>query len=129
MTRPIAYRSRCRQLDAPPTTPTGLPVPVTSFVGRNDELQLAADLLAGGARLLSLTGPGGVGKTRLAMAVGLGPFERRQQATVLGDVIGGDPDGFGEFLEQCPVGVLDSHAVPGRARIAASAAVDVRDDR
>ncbi|MCE7007021.1 LuxR C-terminal-related transcriptional regulator [Kibdelosporangium philippinense] len=38
----------------------------TSFVGRREELAHARDLLAT-SRLLTLTGPGGVGKTRLAL--------------------------------------------------------------
>jgi predicted ATPase/DNA-binding CsgD family transcriptional regulator len=41
-------------------------VPLSSFVGRDRELQEVKRLL-GGARLLTLTGPGGVGKTRLAL--------------------------------------------------------------
>jgi predicted ATPase/DNA-binding CsgD family transcriptional regulator len=43
-----------------------LPVDVTSFVGRRRELSEARRLL-GGARLLTLAGAGGVGKTRLAL--------------------------------------------------------------
>ncbi len=43
-----------------------LPMPLTRFVGREAELDQAADLLAE-ARLLTLTGPGGCGKTRLAI--------------------------------------------------------------
>ena len=46
-----------------------LPLPVTSFVGRERELEQTAAAL-GQARLVTLTGPGGVGKTRLAVAVG-----------------------------------------------------------
>ncbi|QKV77659.1 BTAD domain-containing putative transcriptional regulator [Amycolatopsis sp. Hca4] len=42
-----------------------LPTRLTTFVGRDDELKLLAELLAG-ARLVTLTGPGGAGKTRLA---------------------------------------------------------------
>ncbi|MEQ0565728.1 BTAD domain-containing putative transcriptional regulator [Amycolatopsis sp. NEAU-NG30] len=42
-----------------------LPTRLTTFVGRDDELKLLAELL-GGARLVTLTGPGGAGKTRLA---------------------------------------------------------------
>jgi len=45
---------------------TNLPVPATPFLGRERELGEVLDLLAD-ARLLTLTGPGGTGKTRLAL--------------------------------------------------------------
>ncbi|UZG60203.1 protein kinase domain-containing protein [Rhodococcus opacus] len=45
-----------------------LPLELTSFVGRRHELTEAKNLLAG-SRLVTLTGIGGVGKTRLAMRV------------------------------------------------------------
>jgi predicted ATPase/class 3 adenylate cyclase len=45
---------------------TNLPVPATPFLGREHELSEVVDLL-GGTRLLTLTGPGGTGKTRLAL--------------------------------------------------------------
>jgi predicted ATPase/DNA-binding CsgD family transcriptional regulator len=47
---------------------TVLPTEVTSFVARRDELRQAKRLLSTG-RLLTLTGVGGVGKTRLALRV------------------------------------------------------------
>jgi predicted ATPase/DNA-binding SARP family transcriptional activator len=46
-----------------------LPAQITSFVGREDELDQVARLLAG-ARLVTLTGPGGAGKTRLSVEAG-----------------------------------------------------------
>jgi predicted ATPase len=50
---------------------TNLPIPATAFLGRERELTDVVDLLDG-ARLLTLTGPGGTGKTRLALqAAGL----------------------------------------------------------
>lgn len=46
---------------------TNLPRPASSFVGREKEVDEVAALLRGGARLLTLTGPGGTGKTRLGI--------------------------------------------------------------
>jgi predicted ATPase/class 3 adenylate cyclase len=46
--------------------PGNLPLPVSSFIGRERELEQTATAL-GQARVVTLTGPGGVGKTRLAL--------------------------------------------------------------
>jgi predicted ATPase/class 3 adenylate cyclase len=54
-----------KSLDA---LPNNLPGQLTSFVGREREIKQVKDLLQG-ARLLTLTGPGGTGKTRLALQV------------------------------------------------------------
>jgi predicted ATPase/class 3 adenylate cyclase len=48
--------------------PSNLPEPITTFVGREHELVDVAALLQT-ARLLTLTGPGGTGKTRLAISL------------------------------------------------------------
>ena len=48
---------------------TNLPVPLTSFIGRKRELNEVKGKL-NSARLLTLTGPGGSGKTRLAIQLG-----------------------------------------------------------
>ena len=48
--------------------PNNLPTQLTTFVGRERELGEAGALL-GGTRLVSLTGPGGTGKTRLSLQV------------------------------------------------------------
>jgi predicted ATPase/class 3 adenylate cyclase len=46
---------------------TNLPVPATEFLGRERELVDVVEKLRNGVRLLTLTGPGGTGKTRLAL--------------------------------------------------------------
>jgi predicted ATPase/class 3 adenylate cyclase len=46
---------------------TNLPVPATEFLGRDRELGDVVEQLRNGVRLLTLTGPGGTGKTRLAL--------------------------------------------------------------
>ena len=49
--------------------PNNLPISATPLIGRDDELKTVAELL-GRRRLVTITGPGGAGKTRLALAVG-----------------------------------------------------------
>ncbi|MCP2259188.1 putative ATPase [Streptoalloteichus tenebrarius] len=51
-----------------PTRPRGVPAQLTSFVGRTAELDRIGALLRR-ARLVTLLGPGGAGKTRLAVEV------------------------------------------------------------
>ncbi|MEV0419275.1 BTAD domain-containing putative transcriptional regulator [Streptosporangium canum] len=46
--------------------PGRLPAPLTSFIGRDDELELLSRLLET-SRLVTVVGPGGAGKTRLAL--------------------------------------------------------------
>ncbi|HYM15502.1 MAG TPA: adenylate/guanylate cyclase domain-containing protein, partial [Dehalococcoidia bacterium] len=55
-----------RELEA---TPNNLPQQLTSFIGRERERDEIEDMLEG-ARLLTLLGMGGLGKTRLALQVG-----------------------------------------------------------
>ncbi|MEU8135919.1 BTAD domain-containing putative transcriptional regulator [Streptodolium elevatio] len=50
----------------PTTPPTNLPTPLTPLIGRDDSLRDVGQLLDT-SRLVTLTGPGGVGKTRLAV--------------------------------------------------------------
>src|SRR5207302_10248012 len=46
---------------------TNLPRPTSSFVGRQRERDELVSMLSDGTRLLTLSGPGGSGKTRLAI--------------------------------------------------------------
>jgi predicted ATPase/DNA-binding SARP family transcriptional activator len=63
----LELRSAIERHDPTLAGPTaGLPVPATRFVGRQRELGEALALL-GTSRLLTLTGPGGCGKSRLAL--------------------------------------------------------------
>jgi non-specific serine/threonine protein kinase len=58
----------------PPASPAGIPVwaalprPLTPILGRKDEIETISGLLAS-SRLVTLAGAGGIGKTRLALAV------------------------------------------------------------
>ena len=66
---------------------TNLPAPLTAFVGRRRELEEITTLLGRqGVRLLTLTGPGGSGKTRLALRVAAGLVEQFADGVVLVDL-------------------------------------------
>ena len=83
-----------RTLDA---IPNNLPKLLTSFVGRDRELAEAVRLL-GLTRILTFTGPGGTGKTRLSLQVA---------AEVADDY----PDGV-FFVDLAPV--VDADLIPSR---------------
>jgi predicted ATPase/DNA-binding CsgD family transcriptional regulator len=52
-----------------------LPVPMTTFVGRDQELDEIRSLLGRGKRLVTLVGIGGIGKTRMALELGVSAGE------------------------------------------------------
>ncbi len=55
-------------LRTPSAVPNNLIVPTSNFIGRSAEIRRVADSLAS-ERLITLAGPGGVGKTRLATVI------------------------------------------------------------
>ena len=64
-------------LQSLPRHPTNLTIPPTSLIGRAEEVAAILRLLAiAGARLVTLTGPGGTGKTRLALEIGAEALDR-----------------------------------------------------
>jgi len=71
----LAARARGQEImDAePPGIPSNLPLQLSSFIGRESEGREIAERLRGPARvrLLTLSGAGGIGKTRLAVQAGL----------------------------------------------------------
>ena len=80
-----------------------LPVALTSFVGRDDELNGLAALLASD-RLVTVTGPGGSGKTRLAVEVVRAAGQRRDGDVVFVD-LGSVRSGVGLAVDRA-TGVL-----------------------
>ena len=65
----------------------GLPAPADLFIGREVELATVSELLARAqARLVTLTGPPGIGKTRLAVACASAYAERTGCASVFVDL-------------------------------------------
>ena len=54
--------------------PSNLPIQLTTFIGRQNEIQALTELLLGNRlnRLITLTGSGGMGKTRLALQTAIG---------------------------------------------------------
>jgi predicted ATPase/DNA-binding CsgD family transcriptional regulator len=91
----------------------GLPVQRTTFVGREAEL---AEMLriAHGTRMLTLTGPAGVGKTRLAIEAARRMGEIDIDSLCFVDLARiSEP----ELIEQAMIAALGGHQDPGRAGI------------
>ncbi|GAA2986611.1 ATP-binding protein [Streptosporangium longisporum] len=70
----------------PPGTVVGLPRSRTRFVGRRDDLDAVLTRLAGGGQV-TLTGPGGVGKTRLASVAAEAAASRYRYAAAFVDLV------------------------------------------
>lgn len=88
---PPAPPPLARTPDLPPLRIAPLPVPPDQFIGRAREVEGVRTLLGDPAvRLVTLTGPGGIGKTRLAMQVAqtlAGTFRDGVCFVSLGDLV------------------------------------------
>ena len=99
---------RLRSLDA---FPGNLPVQLTSFVGRDDDIAGVATALTE-ARLVTLTGVGGVGKTRLALQVAAEVLSRYPDGVWLCELAATND---ADLLAQLIVAALGVQPRPGRS--------------
>ena len=98
------------------TSPTAapLPAPATSLVGRDDLVTAVADLVDT-VRVVTLVGPGGVGKTRVLLAVGarLLRASSGDRTVVLAELAPVGPDG----VDDAVAAALGVHPRPGTATV------------
>jgi non-specific serine/threonine protein kinase len=89
---------------------TNLPAQVSSFIGREAELT-AVRTLVGGSRLVTLTGTGGAGKTRLGLQVASGLLDGAGDGVWFADLA---PLGDPELVAVTVADVLGVRREPGR---------------
>lgn len=92
-------------------SPNNLPQQLTSFVGREHEIAEVKRLLAG-ARLLTLTGTGGCGKTRLALQVATGSLEEYRDGVWFVDLAPLSDPALVPQAVAFALGVSEKHARP-----------------
>ncbi|RPJ21863.1 MAG: adenylate/guanylate cyclase domain-containing protein [Chloroflexi bacterium] len=91
------------------TLPNNLPPQLTSFIGREREMQEARKLLAP-AHLLTLIGPGGTGKTRLSLQLAADQLAEFKDGAWLVELA---PLTDPVFILSTIASVLELHEVPG----------------
>jgi predicted ATPase len=119
----IAFGDETLGEAAPTASPTNLPLSLTSFVGREDDLRQVADLLASGQLVTAVGGPG-IGKTRLAIEAGHGAlaghpdgvwFASVTDARGPTDVVGVVAEAIGLRSQTASIAELADRLVPRRA--------------
>jgi predicted ATPase/DNA-binding CsgD family transcriptional regulator len=96
-----------------------LPAQVSAFIGRESELAAVRSLVAG-ARLVTLTGAGGVGKTRLALEAAAGLLDGSGDGVWFTDLA---PVGNPDLVAVTAADVLGVRLEPGRPVLEAIVAV------
>ncbi|QNE19660.1 AfsR/SARP family transcriptional regulator [Kribbella qitaiheensis] len=105
---------------------SNLRAPLTSFVGRSDDVAELTRLLSNGTRLVTMVGPGGAGKTRLATETGRSLLEHGGdgiwfvELAPLGDAADVAPAmlsalGASEFVDSIKTSLAPTHLPPSRA--------------
>ncbi len=90
-----------------------LPTQVSSFIGREKEMAEIKQALEG-HRLVTLTGPGGTGKTRLSLQVAADLLDRFPGGTWFVELASlGDPD----LIPQAILGAAEMQTLPGRTAL------------
>jgi predicted ATPase len=88
-----------------------LPAQATSFVGRAAELAELRSLVPGGSRLVTIVGPGGIGKSRLALQVAAEALDRADGGVWLVELA---PVAEPELVARTAAAVLQVREEPGR---------------
>jgi predicted ATPase/DNA-binding CsgD family transcriptional regulator len=104
-----------RQLNQDVPGGSALPAPLTSLVGRDADTSQLLALLAG-HRLVTLTGPAGIGKTRLALQAGAAAAGQFPDGARLADLAPATPDRVGETLARA-LGVVPQNGWPLRGML------------
>ena len=101
---------RLRSLDDPALR-HNLPSQPTSFVGRAGELAVLRSLVSGGSRLVTVAGPGGIGKSRLALQVAAEVLDGAGDGVWLAELA---PVAEPELVARTVASVLGVREEPGR---------------
>jgi predicted ATPase/transcriptional regulator with XRE-family HTH domain len=97
------------------SSPVHLPTPPTSLVGREEEAQrIGAALLTSDTRLVTLTGPAGIGKTRLSLLVATQVRDQFEDGVFFVPLA---PIQQGELVASTIAQVLGVSPMPGRALV------------
>jgi hypothetical protein len=113
-----------RSLDDPALR-HNLPSQATSFVGRTAELAELRALVSGGSRLVTIAGPGGIGKSRLALQAAADALDRTGDGVWLVELA---PVADSTLVARTAMAALGIREVPGRPALATLAdAVGDRD--